>query len=237
MSDTTITPEERGLWASVATARINAVTPERQCEIAAQERLVKALKALEQAEAETQALEEDMEATEKSLKEYSGFFADFCTKLQERFPKQYAELEGDEYGGDAFGVHEVFEHVIDPVIQGVREQAEARAEKVAQYAGKCAAKALDKAAQLETMRATLNTAESRAEKAEAENARLRAELETAKQVAASAQAVAQEAWAGEIPSPLPGHKRANEEELLAQVEHLNCPLCGGSGHIGDCEGD
>lgn len=74
-------------------------------------------------------------------------------------------------------------------------------------------------------------------KTEAENARLRAELETAKQVAASAQAVAQEAWAGEIPSPLPGHKRANEEELLAQVEHLNCPLCGGSGHIGDCEGD
>ena len=83
----------------------------------------------------------------------------------------------------------------------------------------------------------LEQAEARAEKAEAENARLRAELETAKQVAASAQAVAQEAWAGEIPSPLPGHKRANEEELLAQVEHLNCPLCGGSGHIGDCEGD
>lgn len=53
MSDTTtITPEEMALWASVATARINAVTPERQCEITAQERLVKALKALEQAEAE-----------------------------------------------------------------------------------------------------------------------------------------------------------------------------------------
>ena len=52
MSDTTtITPEERTLWASVATSRINAVTPERQCEITAQERLVKALKALEQAEA------------------------------------------------------------------------------------------------------------------------------------------------------------------------------------------
>ena len=83
----------------------------------------------------------------------------------------------------------------------------------------------------------LEQVEVRAEKAEAENARLRPELETAKQVAASAQAVAQEAWAGEIPSPLPGHKRANEEELLAQVEHLNCPLCGGSGHIGDCEGD
>lgn len=74
-------------------------------------------------------------------------------------------------------------------------------------------------------------------KTEAENAQLRAELETAQHVAASAQAVAQEAWAGEIPSPLPGHKRASEEELLAMVEHLNCPLCGGSGHIGDCEGD
>ena len=52
MNDTiTITPEERALWASVATSRINAVTPERQCEITAQERLMKALKDLEQAEA------------------------------------------------------------------------------------------------------------------------------------------------------------------------------------------
>ena len=51
MSDTTITAEERDLWASTAAARINAVTPERQCEITAQERLVSALKALEQAEA------------------------------------------------------------------------------------------------------------------------------------------------------------------------------------------
>ena len=56
MSDTTITPEERTLWASVATARINAVTPERRCEITAQERLVKVLKALEQAEAENARL-------------------------------------------------------------------------------------------------------------------------------------------------------------------------------------
>ena len=50
MSDTTITPEEREMWASTAAARINAVTPERQCEITAQERLIKALKDLEQAE-------------------------------------------------------------------------------------------------------------------------------------------------------------------------------------------
>ena len=53
MSDTiTITAEEREMWASIATARINAVMPERQCEITAQERLVKSLKALEHAEAE-----------------------------------------------------------------------------------------------------------------------------------------------------------------------------------------
>lgn len=58
MSDTTITPEERALWASTAAARINAVTPERQCEITAQERLVKALKALEQAEDRAEELEE-----------------------------------------------------------------------------------------------------------------------------------------------------------------------------------
>ena len=57
MNDTTITPEERALWASVATARINAVTPERLCEITAQERLVKALKALEQAEASAEKAE------------------------------------------------------------------------------------------------------------------------------------------------------------------------------------
>lgn len=57
MSDTKITAEERALWASVATARINAVTPERQCEITAQERLVNALKALEQAEARAEEAE------------------------------------------------------------------------------------------------------------------------------------------------------------------------------------
>lgn len=93
----------------------------------------KALKATaraEKAEAENEALEEDMEANEKSLKEYSGFFADLCIKLQERFPKQYAELEGDEYGGDAFGVHELFEHVIDHVIQEAKEQAEAENERL-----------------------------------------------------------------------------------------------------------
>lgn len=57
MSDTTITPEEMEMWASTATARINAVTPERQCEITAQERLVKSLKALEQVEARAEKAE------------------------------------------------------------------------------------------------------------------------------------------------------------------------------------
>ena len=57
MSDTKITAEEREMWASVATARINAVTPERLCEITAQERLVKALNALEHAEARAEKAE------------------------------------------------------------------------------------------------------------------------------------------------------------------------------------
>ena len=156
MSDTTtITAEERALWASLATARINAVTPERQCEITAQERLVKALNALEQAEAraenaeaEKTTLEEDMEATEKSLKEYSGFFEELCARLKERFPKQYADLEGDEYGEDAFGVHELFEHVIDPVIEGAKEQAEANVARLTEerdwLADKCAMHCHDK---------------------------------------------------------------------------------------------
>ena len=62
MSDTTtITAEEREMWASIATARINAVMPERQCEITAQERLVKSLKALEQAEANVARLTKELD--------------------------------------------------------------------------------------------------------------------------------------------------------------------------------
>ena len=70
MSDTTtITPEERALWASVATARINAVTPERLCEITAQERLVKALKALEQAEARADKAEKELAGADAEIAE------------------------------------------------------------------------------------------------------------------------------------------------------------------------
>ena len=76
MSDTiTITAEEREMWASIATARINAVMPERQCEITAQERLVKSLKALEQAEANVAQLQQrvnDLLSTEKGMQELRG---------------------------------------------------------------------------------------------------------------------------------------------------------------------
>lgn len=45
--------------------------------------------------------------------------------------------------------------------------------------------------------------------------------------------VAKMAWGGEIPSPLPGHT-SSEEKMIEQFEYLNCPCCGGSGHVGDC---
>lgn len=44
--------------------------------------------------------------------------------------------------------------------------------------------------------------------------------------------VAAAAWEGEIPSPLPGHTHMTEEEF---TERYNCPWCGGSGHIDDCD--
>ena len=128
MSDTTITAEERDLWASTAAARINAVTPERQCEITAQERLVSALKALEQAEARAEkaesdkaALEEDLEAAEKNLKETSGFIEELLSGLKHRFPVQYADLEGDEYDDDAFSSHDLFEIVINPAVNAAQK--------------------------------------------------------------------------------------------------------------------
>lgn len=78
MSDTTtITPEERDLWASTAAARINAVTPERQCEITAQERLVNALKALEQAEARAEKAEANVARLTKMVQILSEWCAQF----------------------------------------------------------------------------------------------------------------------------------------------------------------
>lgn len=68
-----------------------------------------------------------------------------------------------------------------------------------------------------------------------ENERLEKELESARNWATSQHEVAKMAWGGEIPSPLPGHTHMTEEEACAMFEHLNCPWCGGSGHVGDCE--
>lgn len=62
----------------------------------------------------------------------------------------------------------------------------------------------------------------------AENKKLKKRLETAEQTAKLA-------WDGKIPSPLPGHRSMTEDEVVAMFEHLNCPWCGGSGHIDDCE--
>ena len=70
---------------------------------------------------------------------------------------------------------------------------------------------------------------------EAQVARLTKALETQRNLTASAHATAQAAWGGEIPSPLPGHKRASEDEMADHFAHLNCPLCRGSGHVGDCD--
>ena len=70
-------------------------------------------------------LEEDLEATEKNLKESSGFIEELLSGLKHRFPVQYANLEGDEYGDDAFSAHDLFEHVIDPAVDAAKEQVEA----------------------------------------------------------------------------------------------------------------
>ena len=73
------------------------------------------------------------------------------------------------------------------------------------------------------------------EASEAENVRLTKALETQRGLAASSHATALAAWGGEIPSPFPGHKPPSEEAMVELFEHLNCPLCGGSGHIDDCD--
>ena len=86
------------------------------------------LKAIEQAEARAEKaesdkaeLEEDLEATEKNLKESSGFIEELLSGLKHRFPVQYADLEGDEYGDDAFSSHDLFELVIDPAVNAAQK--------------------------------------------------------------------------------------------------------------------
>ena len=62
--------------------------------------------------------------------------------------------------------------------------------------------------------------------------RLCQELELARKHSVIMSEVAKAAWGGEIPSPLPGHAHMTEEEF---TERYNCPWCGGSGHIDDCD--
>ena len=62
--------------------------------------------------------------------------------------------------------------------------------------------------------------------------RLCRELELARKHAVTMSEVAAAAWGGEIPSPLPGHTHITEEDFS---ERYNCPWCGGSGHIDDCD--
>lgn len=62
--------------------------------------------------------------------------------------------------------------------------------------------------------------------------RLCRELELARKNSVIMSEVAAAAWGGEIPSPLPGHTHMTEEEF---TERYNCPWCGGSGHIDDCD--
>lgn len=62
--------------------------------------------------------------------------------------------------------------------------------------------------------------------------RLCQELELARKYSVIMSEVAKAAWGGEIPSPLPGHTHMTEECF---TERYNCPWCGGSGHIDDCD--
>ena len=64
--------------------------------------------------------------------------------------------------------------------------------------------------------------------------RLCRELELARKHAVTMSEVAAAAWEGEIPSPLPGHV-SSEEKMEEMFDRLNCPFCGGSGHVDDCD--
>ena len=154
MTDTTtITPEERKMFREDATF-ILAHEKKKLERIGAAEAIILLLNALEQAEARAEkaetdkaVLEEDLEATEKSLKESSGFIEELLSGLKLRFPAQYTDLEGDEYGDDAFSSHDLFELVIDPAVNAAQE-AEAentRLTKMVDWlAEKCAMHCRDK---------------------------------------------------------------------------------------------
>lgn len=69
----------------------------------------------------------------------------------------------------------------------------------------------------------------------AENEKLRKSVGIQRGMVQEAYQTAALAWGGEIPSPLPGHTHMTEEEACAMFDHLNCPWCGGSGHVDDCD--
>lgn len=68
-----------------------------------------------------------------------------------------------------------------------------------------------------------------------ENEKLRQSVGIQRGMVQEAYQTAALAWGGEIPSPLPGHTHMTEEEACAMFNHLNCPWCGGSGHVDDCD--
>lgn len=68
-----------------------------------------------------------------------------------------------------------------------------------------------------------------------ENEKLRKSVGIQRGMVQEAYQTAALAWGGEIPSPLPGHTHMTEEEACAMFDHLNCPWCGGSGHVDDCD--
>ncbi len=123
MTDTTtITPEERQDWRERLESPISCHdAPHRTFTL----RLLTALEAAEaraeKAESDNAALEEDLEATEKNLQECSGFIEELLSGLKLRFPVQYADLEGGEYGDDAFSSHDLFELVIDPAVNAAQK--------------------------------------------------------------------------------------------------------------------
>lgn len=96
----------------------------------------------EKAESDKAALEEDLEATEKNLKESSGFIEELLSGLKHRFPVQYADLEGDEYGDDAFSSHDLFELVIDPAVNAA-QKAEANVARLTKMVDWLANKIID----------------------------------------------------------------------------------------------
>ena len=99
-----------------------AIFSEHEAELARVKAVgIEALRRAEQAEADKAALEEDLEATEKNLKESSGFIEELLSGLKHRFPVQYADLEGDEYGDDAFSSHDLFQLVIDPAVNAAQK--------------------------------------------------------------------------------------------------------------------